>query len=122
NHSLRTSIGRGENQGVDTTVVIVVIVVVTLLLLIVGILSVGIFLFWKKRKSKDKPAPGREDLELNTHNKSVEISAKLSGITLQHKIGAGNFGEVYCGMWTKTPVALKKINSEELGFLKELSM
>lgn len=55
------------------------------------------------------------------------IEASLSNrITRQHQIGAGKFGEVYIGEWTRRPVALKKIaihsKDLDLGFLTEVAL
>ena len=37
---------------------------------------------------------------------------KLTNIVIEEKLGSGNFGEVYRGLWDKaTPVALKKMKS-----------
>ncbi len=38
---------------------------------------------------------------------------ELTGVKLQRKLGGGNFGEVFYGVWNGTPVACKKLKTEE---------
>lgn len=102
------------NEGLVIGITAIVVALVLILILVLGL-----FLFWKKRKSRHKP---EISLELEKVELAHTRSVKLTGVTLLHKIGAGNFGEVFCGEWTNTQVALKKINSQDLEALKELNM
>jgi predicted Ser/Thr protein kinase len=39
---------------------------------------------------------------------------ELKGVTIENKIGAGNFGEVYLGKWEGSAVALKKLTQDQI--------
>lgn len=39
---------------------------------------------------------------------------ELKGVTIERKIGSGNFGEVYLGKWEGSSVALKKLTIDQI--------
>lgn len=50
----------------------------------------------------------------------INPKLQLLDIEIKQKLGEGNFGEVYYGEWSGTPVALKKISEDDYaGFKKE---
>ena len=84
-------------------------------------LSALLFVFLRRRKQK------KEDENLIAMEPRKKDRYKITDIEIQEKLGAGNFGEVYKGLWkvTKfptlgiifpkgvTPVALKKLKDEK---------
>ena len=56
---------------------------------------------------------------------TLENNHSIGNIVVKEKIGEGNFGEVYSGLWNlATPVALKKLKNEEYirEFVKEANI
>lgn len=80
-------------------------------------------IFRRKRRNNKTESPNSNKLELNNKvNQSPNLTLqKLSqciipseDITIEFKLGEGNFGEVYKADWNGTPVAVKKLKGEEI--------
>lgn len=71
------------------------------------VLLIIIFILWRKSKHpKEAPKIDLNELELSSIN-------KLDNIEIKQRLGGGNFGEVWYGIWNdETPVALKKLKEE----------
>jgi serine/threonine protein kinase len=85
--------------------VVVVPVISALLLLTIAIIVVMII---RRRRSKTESEP-------ESSNSSVPlqpIADNLQDITIEERLGGGNFGDVYRGTWQVTTVALKKLTHE----------
>eukprot|EP01118_Nematostelium_gracile_P013917 TRINITY_DN531_c0_g1_i1.p1 TRINITY_DN531_c0_g1~~TRINITY_DN531_c0_g1_i1.p1 ORF type:complete len:397 (-),score=127.51 TRINITY_DN531_c0_g1_i1:45-1235(-) len=82
-----------------------------ILVIIIAVVIV-ILVFRRKKKPQD-------DVEMMALN-----SLRLENVTVQHKLGEGNFGAVYHGLWNETPVALKKLTQAEAfdEFAKEAAL
>lgn len=85
-------------------------------ILVVLVIVVIVIFVLKRRKTKKEKM-----IELTGVRTKPNIDTKLElkNIEVKHKLGEGNFGEVYYGLWDGTPVALKKINEEEYGGIEK---
>lgn len=91
---------------------IVSLVVVFSVLLIVT--SIGLIYWWKKKKNSYTLR--ENEIEFEEHG--IEF---LSDVSLENRLGGGNFGDVYQGTWKSTNVALKKLRDmdKKQEFFKE---
>ena len=65
------------------------------------------FFLLRERKRKNSTLVSRNSI-------SLETRFQIKDIQIQNRLGGGNFGEVYRGLWKSiTPVALKKLKDEE---------
>src|SRR5690606_8509295 len=84
----------------------VIIGTIAAVVLLVAIGVAGGIAVWRRKKKRT-----------NQSFLSVElpaISGFITDIEIQHRIGGGNFGDVYCGLWQDTTVvALKKLKGIE---------
>eukprot|EP01114_Cavostelium_apophysatum_P023761 TRINITY_DN9057_c0_g1_i1.p1 TRINITY_DN9057_c0_g1~~TRINITY_DN9057_c0_g1_i1.p1 ORF type:complete len:485 (-),score=84.33 TRINITY_DN9057_c0_g1_i1:108-1562(-) len=82
----------------------------------------------KSTKSDQKPAKSEQKSAKNRGKASELPSSKaiplLTNITVERRLGGGNFGEVFLGTWNGAEVALKKLKDIENAddFEKELSI
>jgi len=85
---------------------------------VIGVICLVLIAIMIRRRIKNKKNVGLNKVELklrssskpNITNKEIPI---LENITIQKKLGGGNFGEVYLGNWSGTEVALKKMKNAE---------
>ena len=84
----------------------------------------GVFKYRNFKKNSNKLV---QDLELQ----KAKLLAKaeqhhislLQNVSIEKKIGAGNFGEVYLGKWQGSSVALKKLTQDQTSeFEREAAM
>ena len=50
------------------------------------------------------------------------IYNRIEGVIVGHRLGNGNFGEVYKGEWKGSEVALKMLKNSSEDFIKESEM
>jgi hypothetical protein len=99
----------------DNTTLIVAIVVALVVVAVVASGVVG-FLYWRKKNATETSA---ELIPLQSNWKTI------TDIKILERLGGGNFGEVYRGIWQSTTfVALKKLKDAEhyKEFEREASM
>lgn len=90
-----------------------------------GIAAGIAFFFMRKRRKLGKDANLEQELKQLpdlSRTQSAMITPMLNDIEIKEKLGGGNFGEVYLGMWNSAPVAAKKLKdpSNQAEFKKEL--
>lgn len=93
-------------------------------LVAVATAAFGVYVVRSKSHRKAKLSREEEFSTFVKQKEQVEIpqAPLLKGIEIKHKLGSGNFGEVYLGLWNSAPVAAKKLRetSGEEEFRKEL--
>lgn len=80
------------------------------------LIIIVVFILLRLKRARDR----HEDIPLSHKVKNIK-----GKITVQEKLGGGNFGEVYKGIWNDTtPVALKQLKDENdiQGFLNEATL
>lgn len=100
-------------------------------LVLAVILAVVIVVIRRRYKHKDHVVLDREssvyqsthntiNLEMKTSRESTSI---ITDVEIKQKIGGGNFGDVYKGLWKGSiDVALKKTKNDSLQFEKEAAV
>jgi predicted Ser/Thr protein kinase len=69
------------------------------------------YFIYKRKRNPRGDASSAQNTELSAV--TIPSVKKLKNITVEGKLGSGNFGEVYKGLWRNNPVALKKLKTAE---------
>lgn len=81
------------------------------------IIAVALLLVWLSIRKFEESIPSELDTIYSAENTMENDNKGFKNIHIEKKIGVGNFGEVYKGIWNQaTPVALKKLKSDDIGF------
>ncbi|ONI34223.1 hypothetical protein PRUPE_1G469000 [Prunus persica] len=101
------TIPRGKKSNTSRTVIITVVTIVVFLLLII---SICIYLRWKKRKEKlEGDEIGTEALQFDFN--SIKIAT--NNFSEANKLGRGGFGAVYRGrLWNEEDIAVKRLSRD----------
>jgi Protein tyrosine and serine/threonine kinase len=107
--------------GGGNLLIFILIPVVAVVCLLVAVVAVVV---WRRRASADLPPSADSENEASTAKKGNDTVAMstitddsgdefeyLEDIDVGRKLGAGQFGTVFQGTWTGTPVALKLIDA-----------
>ncbi|PQQ02558.1 cysteine-rich receptor-like protein kinase 26 [Prunus yedoensis var. nudiflora] len=97
----------GKKSNTSRTVIITVVTIVVFLLLI---LSICIYLRWKKRKEKlEGDEIGTEALQFDFNS----IKVATNNFSEANKLGRGGFGAVYRGrLWNEEDIAVKRLSRD----------
>ena len=67
-------------------------------IVVLFLVLLALFLYRRRKAKKQDP----ESIPMTTEPKKTETIKAISDITIKERIGGGNFGDVYRGLWNVT--------------------